>query len=103
MKLAIINHLGPWVQQERDIIHSIVLSTQGRNGLGSIWVWASGNGGSNDDSCAADGYASNMYTIAVGSATSQGVQAYYDEACSGKMAVTYSHNPNGYTHVVRCV
>ena len=73
---------------------------QGRNGLGSIWVWASGNGGRNDDSCAADGYASSMYTIAVGSADPQGKQAYYDEACSGKMAVTFSHNSNGYTQLV---
>ena len=78
-----------------------LLFIQGRNGLGSIWVWASGNGGRNDDSCAADGYASSMYTIAVGSATPLGAQAYYDEACSGKMAVTFSYNSNGYTQLVR--
>ena len=78
---------------------SLFLS-QGRGGLGSIWVWASGNGGRNSDSCAADGYVSSIYTVAVGSATPQGNKAYYDEACSGKMAVTYSYNSNGYTQMV---
>ena len=64
-------------------------------------MWAAGNGGRNDDSCAADGYASSMYTIAVGSANPQGQEAYFDEACSGKMAVTFSYNSNGYTQLVR--
>ena len=62
-------------------------------------MWASGNGGRNDDSCAADGYASSMFTIAVGSGSPQGKQAYYDEACSGKMAVTFSYNSNSYTQL----
>ena len=65
---------------------------QGRNGLGSIYVFSSGNGGQDDDSCAADGYASSRYTIGVGSADQAGRQAFYDEDCSGKMAVTYSYN-----------
>ena len=76
---------------------------KGRSGLGSIWVWASGNGGRNGDSCAADGYASSMYTIAVGSADANGNQAYYDENCSGKMAVTFSYSSDTYIQMVRCV
>ena len=55
-------------------------------------MWAAGNGGDNYDSCAADGYSSSIYTIAVGSADQTGAQAYYDEQCSGKMAVTFSYN-----------
>ena len=69
---------------------------QGRNRKGSIFVWAAGNGGNNNDSCAADGYASSIYTIAVGSADQQGKQAYYDENCAAKMATTFSYNSADY-------
>ena len=65
---------------------------QGRNGKGSIYVWAAGNGGHNQDSCATDGYASSIYTIAVGSVDQHGHRAYYDEVCTSKMAVTFNHN-----------
>ena len=58
--------------------------------MGNIYVWASGNGGNNGDSCTADGYAFSIYTIAVGSANEEGYQAIYDESCAGKLAVTYS-------------
>jgi hypothetical protein len=64
----------------------------GRNGSGSIYIFSSGNGGQHGDSCAADGFSSNIYTIGVGSADQSGYQAYYDENCSAKMAVTYSYN-----------
>ena len=55
-------------------------------------MFASGNGGRYYDSCAADGYAASIYTIAVGSADSNGRQADYDEQCASKMAVTFSYN-----------
>ena len=67
---------------------------QGRGGKGSIYVWAAGNGGWNYDSCAADGYSSSIYTIAMGSADQSGGQAGYDEQCAAKMAVTFSLNSN---------
>ena len=72
------------------------IRTQGRNGFGNIYVWAAGNGGQNGDSCAADGYASSMYTIAVGSADEYGRQAVYDENCPAKMAVTFGLNSGKY-------
>lgn len=56
-------------------------------------MWAAGNGG-RGDSCAVDGYASSIYTIAVGTINQNGVQAYFDECCTSKMAVTFSHNSN---------
>lgn len=71
-------------------------SMQGRNGKGSIYVWVSGNGGRVYDSCAADGYANSIYTIAIGSADQSGSQAFYDESCTAKMAVTYSLDANHY-------
>ncbi|XP_070568384.1 neuroendocrine convertase 2-like [Ptychodera flava] len=69
---------------------------KGRGGLGSIFVWASGNGGLTDDDCAADGYVSSIYTIAIGAITGQGHSAFFIESCSPVMAVTLvgsTHNP----------
>lgn len=53
-------------------------ATNGRGGLGAIYVWAAGNGG-NNDSVNADGYANSRYTIAVGATTNQGERSYYSE------------------------
>ena len=57
-------------------------------------MWAAGNGGYDDD-CAADGYVCSIYTIGIGAATSNGSQAYYDEDCSCKMAVTFVSDVSG--------
>jgi hypothetical protein len=62
----------------------------GRQGKGSIFVWASGNGRHVGDSCAYDGYASSPYTIAVGALDSNGKQAYYSEGCAALLCVTPS-------------
>ena len=62
---------------------------QGREGKGSIYTWAAGNGGEVGDSCAADGYTSSIYTIAIGAAWSNGTPASYDEQCSAKMATNF--------------
>ncbi|VDM74798.1 unnamed protein product [Strongylus vulgaris] len=59
---------------------------QGRHGLGSIYVWASGNGGMEDDDCAMDGYASNLHTITLGVASSLGTPPWYAEGCSAVLA-----------------
>ena len=72
---------------------------QGRGGKGSIYLWASGNGGRYFDSCAADGYTSSIYAISMGSADQRGRQAEYDENCPGKMAVTFSYNSNTFPGV----
>ena len=42
-------------------------ATKGRGGKGNIFVFAAGNGGDHDDSCASDGYANSIYTFSVGS------------------------------------
>ena len=56
-------------------------------------MWAAGNGGYDNDSCAADGFVNSIYTIAIGSVGSDGRAAPYDERCSAKLAVTFVHNP----------
>ena len=38
----------------------------GRNGYGSVFVVASGNGGSKLDNCNYDGYANSIYTVTIG-------------------------------------
>ncbi|XP_030764512.1 neuroendocrine convertase 1-like [Sitophilus oryzae] len=62
----------------------------GRNGKGSIYVWASGNGGSRGDNCNCDGYLASPYTISIGSASQKGEFPWYGEACASTLAVTYS-------------
>lgn len=63
---------------------------EGRRGLGSIYVWASGDGGDNDD-CNCDGYAASMWTISINSAINDGRTALYDESCSSTLASTFSN------------
>lgn len=66
------------------------ISIQGRNGLGNIYVWASGDGGEEDD-CNCDGYAASMWTISINSAINDGQNAHYDESCSSTLASTFSN------------
>jgi subtilisin family serine protease len=60
-----------------------------------IYVWASGNGRDNTDSCAFDGYAGNPYVNAIGAIDYDGNQAWYSEGCSNLMAVAPSSGSVG--------
>ena len=85
------------------ILHSHVIlvnTIQGRDGKGSIFVWANGNGGRRSDDCAADGYASSIYTISIGAVSVNGTPSPFDERCSAKMTVTYVTNLSGESEVV---
>nr|XP_039253183.1 furin-1-like [Styela clava] len=62
----------------------------GRNGKGSIIVSSTGNGGRYFDDCNCDGYSNSIYTIGVGSITSNSTQPWYGEKCSSMLAATYS-------------
>jgi len=63
---------------------------KGRGGRGSIYVWASGNGGKFQDNCNCDGYATSIYTLSVSSASENGEVPWYSEQCSSTLATTYS-------------
>ncbi|XP_036436898.1 proprotein convertase subtilisin/kexin type 5 [Colossoma macropomum] len=63
---------------------------KGRKGRGSIFVWASGNGGRSQDHCSCDGYTNSIYTISLGSTTQSGRKPWYLEECSSTLATTYS-------------
>lgn len=75
--------------------------TRGRGGRGSIYVWASGNGGAKGDNCNCDGYASSPYTLSVSSASQQGRFPYYGEKCASTMAAAYSSGAYTDQKVVR--
>ena len=63
---------------------------KGRGGLGSIFVWASGNGGRFNDSCSCDGYANSIYTLSISSTSERGEKPWYLEECTSTLATTYS-------------
>jgi subtilisin-like proprotein convertase family protein len=62
----------------------------GRGGLGTIIVWAGGNGLDSDDNSNYDGYANAPETIAVGAITNEGEQAYYSESGANIVVVAPS-------------
>lgn len=62
----------------------------GRKGKGSIFVWASGNGGSAKDSCNCDGYTNSIFTVSISSTSETGMKPWYLEECSSTLATTYS-------------
>ena len=53
--------------------------TNGREGKGSIYVWAAGNGLMTNDNSNKDAYANSIYTIAVTAIDHNGVQSWYAE------------------------
>ncbi|XP_058488774.1 neuroendocrine convertase 1 isoform X2 [Solea solea] len=63
---------------------------KGRGGKGSIFVWASGNGGRQGDNCDCDGYTDSIFTISISSASQQGLSPWYAEKCSSTLATAYS-------------
>ena len=56
--------------------------TSGRNGLGSIFTWAGGNGLQVFDNGNFDGYANSRYTIAIAASDNSGEQTFYSEPCA---------------------
>ncbi|XP_014473595.1 PREDICTED: furin-like protease 1, isoforms 1/1-X/2 isoform X2 [Dinoponera quadriceps] len=88
---------GPGELATRAFIEGI---TKGRSGKGSIFVWASGNGGRDHDNCNCDGYTNSIWTLSISSATENGLVPWYSEACSSTLATTYSSGATGEKQVV---
>ena len=72
-----------------DVMFCVCLS-QGRGGKGSIYVWATGNGGSVGDDCSCDGYVSSIYTLSVGCISDHGLSTYFSEVCPSTIAVVFT-------------
>ncbi|KAK0087632.1 hypothetical protein PV325_000511 [Microctonus aethiopoides] len=83
---------GPGPLARRAFIFGV---TSGRGGKGSIFVWASGNGGRHTDSCNCDGYTNSIFTLSISSATQGGYKPWYLEECSSTLASTYSSGTPG--------
>jgi kexin len=63
---------------------------KGRDGKGSIYVFATGNGALSGDNCNFDGYTNSIYTITVGAIDHANEHPPYSESCSAQLVVTYS-------------
>ncbi|XP_065165664.1 furin-like protease 1, isoforms 1/1-X/2 isoform X2 [Atheta coriaria] len=88
---------GPGELATRAFVEGV---TKGRNGKGSIFVWASGNGGRDHDNCNCDGYTNSIYSLSISSATEHGRVPWYSEACSSTLATTYSSGEVGERQVI---
>ncbi|KAJ2880889.1 pheromone processing endoprotease [Coemansia asiatica] len=90
------NDDGATVQGPNKVIEDAFINgiERGRNGRGSIFVFATGNGGGAGDNCNFDGYTNSIYTISIGAIDHQDRHPYYSEQCSAQLAVTYSNGDN---------
>ena len=86
---------GPGILIRRAMITGV---QKGRGGLGSIYVFAIGNGAANDDNCNFDGYTNSIYSVSVGGIDRKGLHPYYSEKCSAQLVVTYSSGSGDAIH-----
>jgi kexin len=68
----------------------------GRDGKGSIYVFATGNGATLGDNCNFDAYTNSIYTITVGAIDHTNKHPAYSESCSAQLVVTYSSGSGEY-------
>ena len=96
--IDIFNH--SWGPADNGTIQGAGLLTQatiadgaanGRGGLGTIHMWAGGNGLQSDDNVNYDGYANNRHTIAIGAINHFGEQSFYSEPGAPLIAVAHSN------------
>ncbi|CAH1714052.1 furin-like protease 1 isoform X3 [Aphis gossypii] len=88
---------GPGELATRAFLEGI---SKGRGGKGSIFIWASGNGGREHDNCNCDGYTNAIWTLSISSATQNGHVPWYSEACSSTLATTYSSGSNYESQII---
>lgn len=83
---------GQTLQNPNPLTASILHAgaTQGRDGLGNIYVWSGGNGQQARDNVNYDGYANSRYTIAVGAIDHNGKQSFYSEPGAPLLVSAYS-------------
>lgn len=87
---------GPSVLIQKAVLNGI---NNGRDGKGSIFVFASGNGAGSGDQCNFDGYTNSIYSVTVSAIDYKGQHPYYSEPCAANMIVTYSSGAG--KHIVR--
>lgn len=87
---------GPGYLIRKAVMNGI---NEGRGGKGSIFVFASGNGGRSQDQCNFDGYTNSIYSVTVSSIDYKGLHPSYSEACAANLIVAYSSGSGN--HIVR--
>ncbi|CAH1266469.1 PCSK6 [Branchiostoma lanceolatum] len=65
-------------------------TTEGRQGKGNIYVFATGNGGRLDISCSYNGYVNQPYVLGISGIKGNGNIPSFSEACTAVFAVAYS-------------
>jgi len=91
---------GPGPLAKRAFLNGV---TRGRQGKGSIFVWASGNGGRHVDDCNCDGYTNSIFTLSISSASQAGFKPWYLEQCSSTLATTFSSGTPGHDESIATV
>ncbi|KAJ5976053.1 Proprotein convertase P [Penicillium waksmanii] len=71
---------------------------KGRDGKGSVFVFAAGNGATYDDNCNFDGYTNSIYSVTVGAIDRNGDHPTYSESCSAQLVVAYSSGGSSAIH-----
>lgn len=88
---GVLGPIGPLTQAA--IING---ATTGRGGLGTIYVWAGGNGGDiTNDNVNYDAFANSRYTIAVGAIDDDGVRSSYSDPGAPVIVTAYSNSFGG--------
>ncbi|OWZ26316.1 kexin [Cryptococcus neoformans Tu259-1] len=81
------------------ILKAMVNGVQkGRDGKGSVFVFAAGNGGGSDDQCNFDGYTNSIFSVTVGAVDRKGLHPYYSEMCAAMMVVAPSSGSGDHIH-----
>ncbi|KAL3476409.1 peptidase S8/S53 domain-containing protein [Aspergillus californicus] len=86
---------APGVLIKRAMVNGV---QKGRDGKGSIFVFAAGNGATSGDNCNFDGYTNSIYSITVGAIDREGKHASYSESCSAQLVVAYSSGTTDAIH-----
>jgi kexin len=81
---------------ERAILNGV---QNGRDGRGSVFVFASGNGAAHGDQCNFDGYTNSIYSVTIAAIDFKGLHPIYSEACAANLLVAYSSGSGN--HIVR--
>lgn len=86
---------APGILIKRAMVQAV---QHGREGYGTIYVFAAGNGANADDNCNFDGYTNSIYSVTVGAIDRKGLHPYYSEKCSAQLVVTYSSGSGDAIH-----
>lgn len=86
---------GPGMLIKRALVNGV---QKGRDGKGSVFVFAAGNGAGSGDNCNFDGYTNSIYSVTVGALDREDNHPYYSEWCSAQLVVTYSSGGSDAIH-----